>query len=296
MRRSAHVSRKAVGFTLVELLVVIGIIAVLIGMLMPALSRARIQAVSVQCMNNLKQVGNAAMMYANANKGWLPPGNTAFPGSATPTKFADMAPPGADIQTRASVTLAMAKYLGVKNPQVVQNNIVPVPALYCPADTQDVYPKIEGDPTYLLNFTDGGTKDFRFKYYWWANPYARPDKIDAAPFYGDADKAAAAYFVDLDLNPPDVGGTTAPGREYVRKTSDKHAATIAIATCRGRQASGNMYYDPVAQPVFYTHGTPKIGWINELMGDFHVEMRKAKQVQWRYYKTWGTAKSSGIAY
>ena len=66
-----QVSKKA-GFTLVELLVVIGIIALLISILLPSLNKARETANRVKCAANLKQIGNGLILYSNENKGLFP--------------------------------------------------------------------------------------------------------------------------------------------------------------------------------------------------------------------------------
>src|SRR5687768_2541416 len=74
-----NVSRHRLGFTLVELLVVIGIIAVLISILLPSLNKAREAANSVVCLSNLRQVGMSVQIYAGQYKDTLPDSLSQWP-------------------------------------------------------------------------------------------------------------------------------------------------------------------------------------------------------------------------
>jgi prepilin-type N-terminal cleavage/methylation domain-containing protein/prepilin-type processing-associated H-X9-DG protein len=80
------------GFTLVELLVVIGIIALLISILLPALQSARRSANTTKCLAQMRQFGNAFLMYAQDNKGFFPMAYHAY------------APPGQDDSVPANRT------------------------------------------------------------------------------------------------------------------------------------------------------------------------------------------------
>ena len=72
MKRRPSFRDDSRAFTLVELLVVIGIVGILIALLLPALARAREQGKAVKCAAQLRQLGQAIQSYANFNRGWIP--------------------------------------------------------------------------------------------------------------------------------------------------------------------------------------------------------------------------------
>ena len=94
-------------FTLVELLVVIGIIALLISILLPALGKAREQGNTIKCLANLRSIGMAAQMYAQANKGMV------LPADVMDLKYPVAAPTNAyqDVNETWATILVSDKYL-----------------------------------------------------------------------------------------------------------------------------------------------------------------------------------------
>jgi prepilin-type N-terminal cleavage/methylation domain-containing protein len=123
--------RRHSAFTLVELLVVIGIVAVLMAILIPALGSARASARKIACMSNLRQIGVAVHVYANDNHGNIPFGPKAppflsptnmYPSTGTPTSLISL-----DSGAPVGLGLLLREYLS-KQPKI----------LFCPAPDQRV--------------------------------------------------------------------------------------------------------------------------------------------------------------
>ena len=127
--RSARAARKPRAFTLVELLVVMGIIAILMGLLMPALSAARKQANVIKCLANIHSQLQAIFIYANDNRGRL------VCGSANPLLYPGQGPI-APINSLATFQFWLGlnqepSGLGV----LLENGAFPYDILFCPTDT-----------------------------------------------------------------------------------------------------------------------------------------------------------------
>src|SRR3954463_5673762 len=87
IERARQIRTRSTAFTLVELLVVIGIITLLIGLLLPALMRAREQAKSTMCQSQLRQIWQATLLYAHDFR-------DAFPGPTTTGNYGYRRAPG----------------------------------------------------------------------------------------------------------------------------------------------------------------------------------------------------------
>ena len=124
-------------FSIVELLVVIGMLAVAASVLLPSLNRARDSAKNVQCLSNLRQLAMATVMYANDNNSLMPAGAEASSRKRWDWIYWDAS--ASEPALRDSGRSALAPYLGGARLSPGRFSVSPQ-VLRCPADRMDLHP------------------------------------------------------------------------------------------------------------------------------------------------------------
>jgi prepilin-type N-terminal cleavage/methylation domain-containing protein/prepilin-type processing-associated H-X9-DG protein len=134
MRRPGRFSRRA--FTLVELLVVIGIIALLISILLPALGKAREAANITQCLSNVRQLAIAAIMESTEHRGYVQTISDNTPAvAADPSHQLWVYVTNGATTNVANWPTSMLPYLGARKNQTIAANTDQTRVFICPSDT-----------------------------------------------------------------------------------------------------------------------------------------------------------------
>jgi prepilin-type N-terminal cleavage/methylation domain-containing protein len=263
------------GFTLVELLVVIGIIAILIGILLPAILGARDRATNLACLSNLRACGQILQLYTQQNKGYYPPMSLQSP-ETLPSggKIGTDPPAGVDLYY-SNVREALARIVNPRTePTATPFSPGGLLVFYCPANFF-----WDGDaPGSTGTGLSHWPEDFmaprgRIKYWYVGNPNPwYPQYHFRGPFGADGSPPAGPPGGVLDWRFWDTNRNGDNRDEFIIKNSDRNPSQKLLMTDHSRQLSflaGSYGFQFVHGP----RRRPLQGWKNNLYADGHAESR-----------------------
>jgi prepilin-type N-terminal cleavage/methylation domain-containing protein len=267
-------------FTLVELLVVIAIIAVLVAILLPALRAAREQALSIQCASNMRTVGQAIYMYANANKGMIPPSGIEdvqqIVAGANPQMTGSTATARTVAGPYPNMRYQFDRILNSGQLPWVSGNYNPgsMMIFYCPANYfWDADVKGGASSHWPEDFMKTGYT----KYWYLGNPNPWYPRFHYTGSFPVMNNSQGGILGSVDWRWWDRNHSGDNRDDYMVKLGDKNVTNIVIMTDQSRQGtSANTTNFGFA----FIHGKSSkgrlVGWKNNLYGDGHVASVRAR--------------------